>query len=652
MLTVIRRRFRLLLVTVSLSLVCSTLVPAADDDVRTWSDTTGKFKIKAKLVGVEEGTVTLEKEDGSQLEIELKKLSQADQKFITDWQKNNADNPFKDKGKDPFKAKAKSAKPSETKPARGKPAADEEDEPSGGSGPRIVKVNWGTAQQIALSGPSGKWSGPAPADVAGFSDKPKTAALPNKSNFFEGIKGIAVSPVARKAAVGFVIDQPKPDGVSRIVLCDLTTGKSTPAATAPGQMVPVAVHDDGKQIVMRSEVWGFGNHDRMEVWTLRGTRVNRNVIWTPYDNEQGAARDVLWAAFVDGETLATSNRSGKVALWRFPEMEPICVFSTSDGSVPALSPDRKLIAYCTGDEIGLFDVAQQEVVCSQATPTKLQLATLAFSPSGKRLACMTHGGAWIWNTATGALEQTIPLTGLNVVTPVEFPDETAILANRNVLIDIASQLKLWTYDGAEFSQSVAGYTFFGVTEGDKKPGALVAARLPHPAAIDFLKKSQSDPSLWILRSGTTVKLNVSGISDGSQRERVAQWLTNRLKAIGCQAGTNGTIELAASVEGPTEREISYTFLGTARVKEYISRVKLIYQGQPAWETSIGNVPGIVSVKRGDSLESTLREFENPNYTFFERVELPKLLQKPSGGQGPRAGLTLGQSKLTTTAGLK
>jgi len=283
-----RRRFSVLLLSVGLSLVCSALLPAADDALRTWSDSTGKFKIKGKLVGVEGGTVTLEKEDGSQLEIELKKLSQADQKFIADWEKSNADNPFKDKGKDPFKAKSKSTKPSETKPARGKPAANEDDEPSG-SGPRIVNVNWGAARQVTVAEASGKWSVPALTDVESFNDKPKSAALPNKSNFFEGIKGIAVRPGAMKAAVGFSLGD-KADAVTRVVLCDLATGKSSPPASAPGQMVPIALHDDGKQIVMRRNEWGDGNEDRLEVWTLRGSRVNRRVIWTPYENEQGGGR--------------------------------------------------------------------------------------------------------------------------------------------------------------------------------------------------------------------------------------------------------------------------------------------------------------------------------------------------------------------------
>jgi hypothetical protein len=165
-----------------------------------------------------------------------------------------------------------------------------------------------------------------------------------------------------------------------------------------------------------------------------------------------------------------------------------------------------------------------------------------------------------------------------------------------------------------------------------------------------LKKSQNDASLWILKSGSTVKLNVAGIGDASQRDRVAQSLTKRLKANGCQVGSNGTVELSAGVEGPTEEQISFIAAGTYKMQKYLSRVKFVFQGQTVWETSGSNVPGGLMLKRGENIEGKLREFEKPDFTWFDRIELPKLLQKPSGGQG-RGSQTVGQSKVTT-AGLK
>lgn len=50
-----------------------------------WADSAGKFKIKAELVSVDGGNVTLKKEDGTEVKVQLAKLSKADR----DWVKEN-----------------------------------------------------------------------------------------------------------------------------------------------------------------------------------------------------------------------------------------------------------------------------------------------------------------------------------------------------------------------------------------------------------------------------------------------------------------------------------------------------------------------------------------------------------------------------------
>jgi hypothetical protein len=215
-------------------------------------------------------------------------------------------------------------------------------------------------------------------------------------------------------------------------------------------------------------------------------------------------------------------------------------------------------------------------------------------------------------------------------------------------------VKLWTYDGHEQVTVAGGWTFFGTMDGQKS-GALLPIKLPHSAATDLLTKALTDPTLFILRAGTKVKLDVSGIADAAQRENAQKGLTARLKTIDCTPDPNGTITLAASVEGPKEKTLSLRNSGDYKVQEYITRVKFLYDGKVVWETSSSNVPGgpviFFNLEDGENIGSWLKKREKPDYAMFDRVELPKFLQKPSAAGGATGSLTLGTSRVTV-AGIR
>lgn len=60
----------------------SNLMFAAEDALRTWSDSSGKFKIEASLVSNENGQVKLLRKDGQSVTLPISKLSKEDQKYL------------------------------------------------------------------------------------------------------------------------------------------------------------------------------------------------------------------------------------------------------------------------------------------------------------------------------------------------------------------------------------------------------------------------------------------------------------------------------------------------------------------------------------------------------------------------------------------
>lgn len=66
--------------------------PTVSDAFRTWTDSTGKFKVEAKLVSSTADAVKIVHKDGKELTLPLDKLSDADQQFLRSLQKS--ENPF------------------------------------------------------------------------------------------------------------------------------------------------------------------------------------------------------------------------------------------------------------------------------------------------------------------------------------------------------------------------------------------------------------------------------------------------------------------------------------------------------------------------------------------------------------------------------
>lgn len=603
-----------------LGLAVSLGSPVDAQESRTWTDSTGAFKIEAKFVAINGAKVRLMRGDGRTFEIELEKLSQSDREYV----KSLEDNPFKETPANPF-VEAGGMK-----------------EVTGD-----VTVDWSGVETLLLQADRDEWSHePAASEIQ---LRPRSIPLPKKADFFEGLKGLAVNPRAQLAVVGYVMGGPRKDGGSRLVLCNLQTGRASGSIAIPGQMIPLAIHDDGRQILLRRSEFGFGNSDRLEIWTVQGNKAERQVAWVPYHDERAGNRDVIWATFLPEGRMATCNAGGRLTIWNQAQMQPLVTLPVGNGAVPALSADGRTIAACSGDRIGLLDIESLQVTAATSTPRKLTNPKLAFSPSGERLACIAQDQVLVWDTRTGEVQRDFATPGLPIFQGIAFPHDDFLLAGDKFLIGLQDQLRLWQYDGMEQVQSVNGHTFMALGDHNN-PGALIVAKLPHKAAQDLLKKALTQPDLFVFKEGTTVQLDVSQIPP-SEQNKVREHVVRRLEEMNCKVASQAEVSVVASVEGPKQRKIAYINSGEYDVQEFVSKLQFTYQGTTIWQSQGTNVPFFVQLKEGETIATVLqRAGESPNYHFFEKLVLPKLLQKPGEGSGPQARLTLGQSRVTT-AGL-
>jgi hypothetical protein len=296
----------------------------------------------------------------------------------------------------------------------------------------------------------------------------------------------------------------------------------------------------------------------------------------------------------------------------------------------------------------VLDVESTTVVAKQTMP-QVNWPVMAFSPSGKRLGCAAFDRLYVWDFDKGTLYREVPYYGAAVNGNAIFTSDDRVLLGKTVLIDLENQVKLWTYQNADLVKRLGGVCWFVPSSTPEQAGALVPATIPQPGVNEALQRALADPNFFVLKPGKTVKLNLDGLTDPAERDKVRATLESRLKANGFQVGPEGTIELVASTEVGKEREVTYRTIGrgfgikTYKVQEYISRVKFVSQGLTAWEAHAINIPFIAHLKEGETMEQHLKAQEKPNYAYFARVELPRLLTRPSAN-----GVTaLGNSRVTT-----
>jgi hypothetical protein len=615
---------------------------ASAAEIRTWTDSTGKFQVRAKFLSLTAGKVTLELDTGGQVEIPLDKLSAADQAYVKTLP---TDNPFQPKSTSPFAPTPPAAAPSGGA-ARG--VVDD----SGNFESRLIRPNVAAAPALSLFNSGEGWQvDPAlltPETVDDHAGKP--IRLPPKTAFHEKGVGVVFNAAMSHAVVGYNQSFPKDQTHTRLVLVELKTGKVLANRTTGGQLAPVALSNDARTVVMRRDEFGFGNADRLEVWTLSEQAIHKAEAWLPFNDEQGSDRDVLLAEFAADGRLITASAGGKVVAWDLSPLTPVWTCVSGKGCRPALSPNRKFLLLADKDQIALLDLERQRVAAAMPAPPGA-FPKFSFHRSGARFAVMTQDKCLVWETATGRQFREIEsslVPGWGTPSPPIFANDEQLLISGKYLIDLPSLIPLWQYDGADVAVQAADAVWFVVSDGERNPGVMFGAKLPQPGVQDALEKALADPNFFIVKPGTAIKLNLERLPDADKREEVRQALTRQLQEKELRVDPNAEVELIAYFDPPQQKVVVYHgFGGTEGVNfnETVAHLELKWQGQNLWQAAAGNQPFVIQRERDEPLQEAIRRYEKPPYGFLTGVTLPRMLVRP--GQGGNSRL-LGSSRVTTT----
>lgn len=602
--------------------------PAAKRPMRTWTDTTGKFKTKARFVELDGEKVTLETDKGKRITIALEKLSDGDQ------------------------AMAKKIAATMAKEAPAADGGDDGDPFAGGPdrepAPAVAMVDgdWSECRTVVVAA-----SAPAmvPADARELPDlpaaKPAALAAGGPQQFFEQVSGVLAN--RSSGAVCAVIRDTKPGaaGSTRLQFVDRASGRASAPVALDSQLKPVDLSPSGSLLLARSDqMFAMGLVEpALGVWRIGKGGLEPVALWNPKASDEIHRTPPSHAAFVDEDHVISVMFPGTITLWNVAAKKALWQLKLVGVGSPAASPGGRYVAVPAADAVIVLEALTGDAVARLPCPAGA-LSSVAFSPDGTRLAGVAAQQVKVWDLATGELTHDFALGESTSAGFVLWTDPEHLLIDGTNLVDLARRVVLWRYQSPPMS-GFAGTTgsggtdvWFATSSPDRSTRALVPLRLPHDQARQRAAGLDAE-KLLAIRPGTAVALEVRVSADAAEQERVRQGLLRQIAAAGLVAQDGAPLRLEAVTETGETREISYRTFGSAnregekvRVTEHICRLRIVEADRMLWQSmSVSGAPGFLQTEQGQSIQDALAPYQKPNLAFFENVTLPRYLARPGEG---------------------
>jgi hypothetical protein len=650
--------------------------------VRTWSDSSGKFRIEAVYVGQEGDAVKLRKSDGAEISVPLARLSKEDQEYVAlraaagdaakgfqvgdavevHWRQlkwypaviRQVDgdrylvhyDDFSDAFDEWFNlaeirprgATSNVASPAAA-PAAPKPAASRAtylDVPS-------VACDVTKSTPIPIDAKGAAPAALAP-DAAPAATMPEGGFAVRKLEFFEKVEGVLPAKIESGWLLVSFVDAPPSNASTTFATYDITgkplgearfTGAHRLLAGGGGWLITSGTDHDPQW-----HVWKWPQADQPPA---PGYRLN---IVT---DESSVFGKQISRAWVHGDLAVLQTEGKRVILWNLSQQR---IEASWEGYKAAVSGGGKYLAVQVDSGIAIFELATRKQLGFWGLGS-ISVSALEFSPQGASLACLLQNDLKVLDLKTGKLrfDNALPQgAGSTTHGPPVWCNEDHVIIGRQYLVDLNAGFVVWKY--------VAQASVFGVPEMRSAGGKVcyLADRygsgsahircltLPHETVKAAV--GGSDPrEIYALSPGGAVSLQVNA---GAEAGAIRQALEQRIAANGWKLAAESPVRIVVTLKAGESRTESFRegLGGTGAAtsvtfRPTISEVDVQVNGESAWSTATETaLPIILTSRAGQSMQDAAREYEKPDLGFFAKLPLPRQIVKPKYREG------LGTSQLT------
>ncbi len=577
--------------------------------MRFWSDESKQFRVKAAAIGIKDGYVRLHKDDGAEVSVPIDKLSSADQRLLKQVQTQ--------------------------------------------AGPEVPEVPAPVEFKRRATGWSTSWSNADNLSQVTPDSPPSFASVPMKGvgfmqgHFFENL--IRVEPIGGSdgwmlaGTVDGHVDLP-----SRMLWASLSAGSIKRIQFLPNGERVTAV-DPPNRLVLSLNKEG----PRLTLWRADPTMEMAQPIksWISISEDNWGSWN-NWAEIVAKNRVLHEWGRHRYVVWDTDNNQEVYRIDQESffSAQPVLSPGKKYLALPEDKRVRIIESATGNTLASLAIEGG-SAAGVGFSPDGQRLAILTGNqmAVWAFGTANPPARYRADTVGTPFAATVEWVDDNLLLIDRSTLYDLRLELPVWNYSAKTFEVQSDGYgertqTVLGgklcyavkIRSGSNNGFIVGAVELPGPGVREAVE--QLDPeSLYIIRAGHPVGIEVNC---GTFNSQVQQSLMKQITDNGWVYDPSSSTVLTGEMGRSETQTIEYMPMhggGTSHrvtVTPYFSTMKLMHQGQVAWQRGGGSgAPSVMFLKDGESAQARADEMQRPYPGLFSDVDVPEKIFDPSKKKG-------------------
>ncbi len=426
-------------------IVCGSFL-SGQDRMRVWKSAGGNFEIEAAMTGKSFDKVKLKTSDGREIEVEIEKLSVADQAYI----RNHIN-------------------------MRGA---------VGGAGKAKTKPLVSGARTLTRPG-IGVWN--VPPDV--FSNA--SSSFDGPIRLGDGSPSLTARILSSPDRSMMVYFDRSTQGKSHYEMFDATTGQRIGDRIEHPELTPIDISPSKLTFLALS-----GSHARQSGMLnvlVFGEKLQPLVSFYPY-GERGR---LLYTQFVDDDHFLTVSDKGLMGLWNVSTLKLIWKTQVWPGSRPGLSPNRKLLFARVDSGILAMDALSGEGI-GLAACDLLGIRQLAVNDSSTRLVGVGLGAARVWDLSNGQLIADFAIPSVVRDPMVQWVNDTQFLAGDNQsifdLIDIELQCAPWVYITRARTLARGPDNKIWMASIDDKDSTnlqMRSIRIPHPEAEAKINRSSS-----------------------------------------------------------------------------------------------------------------------------------------------------------------